>query len=246
MRWEKVLLIVSVFVFLLAVTYSAVTFYRLRFLPGPKGTHTVPEKTSPPRVAKTQGTTVRDTTTTPDSDAPSDPVNRDAVVESGGFSHPGLEESASDSANEGGAGVTDATSEYPEVPPGYPFRPFWKLPKEVQANTPPEQREPQIVLDKVLIKLWKQGDRNFVSGVYQLSTGKVYPLYPNTIYIRWAEGITDETGVKKRYASRVFGTGDVTLPQFATEADIPPGVRVIDLDSEAGRGIDPYLFLAND
>jgi hypothetical protein len=100
------------------------------------------------------------------------------------------------------------------------------------------------VLDKVLIKLWKQGNHRFISGVYEQSTGKVYPLYPNTIYVQWAEGITDETGVKKRYASNVFGTGDVTLPPFATEADIPPGVRVIDLDSEEGRGIHPYRFLA--
>ncbi len=160
----------------------------------------------------------------------------------GDFSAPSTpDKEVSTKVSDEGQTVPSAAGEFPEVPEGYPLKPIWTAPGFVRENF--SRLDERISLDKVLIKLWKQGDHNFANGCTM--NGLVYPLYPNTIYVRWKE-FEFPDGTKKRVVGGIIGRGDVKLPPRPIFEDlIPPGVRVIDLDSEEGRGIDPDEFLQN-
>ena len=96
-----------------------------------------------------------------------------------------------------------------------------------------------VLMDKVLIKLWNQGDHDFIAASIT-SSRRVYPHYPKTIYVRWKERI-DRNGVKRRYIGLAAGGGDVRLTNEQIRMGIiPPGIRVLDYDS---GGYDAYQFL---
>ena len=139
---------------------------------------------------------------------------------------------------------------FPLTPDDYALVPIWKqvIPnwkKDFFKNWPhdPLRWEKHInnfvLMDKVLIKLWNQGDHDFIAATIT-SEGRVYPQYPNTIYVQWKEKI-DKNGVKKRYIGRAGSSGDVKLTdeQMRT-GQIPAGIRVLDHDS---GGYDAYDFL---
>ncbi|MCZ6679961.1 MAG: hypothetical protein O7E52_22235 [Candidatus Poribacteria bacterium] len=136
--------------------------------------------------------------------------------------------------------ASDAASEYPRVPEGYPLIPPWKMPEGTQANISADNMNQSTLLHLVLIKLWNQGDHDFVAGVLKGSTGKVYPLYPNTLYVRWGE-VDLPDGTKKRYIRRTLGPpGSVKLStDQLINGEIPVGVKIIDMDS---GGIDATEF----
>ena len=43
------------------------------------------------------------------------------------------------------------------------------------------------LIDRVLVKLWQQGDRGIVGG--SAHNGKVYPHYDNVIYVEWKKSL---------------------------------------------------------
>ena len=101
-----------------------------------------------------------------------------------------------------------------------------------------EQISNLILIDKVLIKLWNQGDHSFIAA--DIESGRVYPHYPNTIYVRWKERV-DKNGVKSKYISFASSGGDVKLTsEQMRKGEIPPGIRVLGYDS---GGYDAYEFL---
>ena len=131
--------------------------------------------------------------------------------------------------------VSDVESEYPEVPTGYPLIPPWKT-----ANFSGGNMDQLTLMHKVLIKLWNQGGHGFVGGVIKESSGKVYPVYPNTLYVRWGE-IDLSDGTTQRYIRRTLGPPGLKLTTDQLgNGEIPPGIKVIDMDS---GGIDPQLYL---
>ena len=135
---------------------------------------------------------------------------------------------------------SDIESEYPRIPTGYPLIPPWKISTDTQANFSADSMDQLTLMHKVLIKLWNQGDQGFVAGVIKASTGKVYPLYPNTLYVRWGE-IDLPDGTTQRYIRRTLGPSGLKLTtDQLRNGEIPPGIKVIDMDS---GGIDPQLYL---
>ncbi len=116
---------------------------------------------------------------------------------------------------------------YPKVPEDFPGD--YGRPGEVNwayANHPSSE-----LIIRVLIKLWTEGERNFLGG----STGpggKVYPHYYDTVYV----------GIEKTENGRVTHTKSGPFVDFDVD-DIdnpPPHIRILDLFTS---GIDPYQYL---
>ncbi len=123
---------------------------------------------------------------------------------------------------------------YPELPPDYPGAEdpkFWTYQRTVKNE----------LMERVCIKLWKQGKRTHGAS---FENGLVYPIYPNTLIIKWK---TEETpfGTRK-VARRAKGSPETEDFQRSfrvsppTEDDIPSYITVIDFED---AGIDPYDFL---
>ena len=121
---------------------------------------------------------------------------------------------------------------YPEVPEDYPARPTWERAR-YDTFSQDTRRELEL-LDRVLIKLWKQGERGYRGG--STDNGKVYPHYKNTAYVRYR---TTESG--RRYIASYKGDPAIRIsPEQLRSGELPSYIRVLDIDSE---GIDPYQFL---
>ena len=117
---------------------------------------------------------------------------------------------------------------YPEIPEGFPFDNPWDVPT---TNATFE------LMHRVQIKLWNEGKRP--EGM-TWEKGRVYPIYPNTIYVEW-DYFEAEDGSMERYISEVTaGTLSLQAEALLDEGIVPPGVTVYKY-SEAG--IDPYSYL---
>ncbi len=124
---------------------------------------------------------------------------------------------------------------YPKLPPDWPRQNIWDvLERDYKDGYAAIEHE---LIQRVLVKLWKQGKQTDSAIV---EDGKVYPLYTDTIYIRWAES-EDEDGTPYRYVSEVLC--HQSLAHYDEDIDrgiMPSGIKVIEQD---GAGIDPYSFL---
>ena len=62
---------------------------------------------------------------------------------------------------------------------------------------------------RVLIKLWNQGDHGFINGAFRDNDSKVYPLYPDVVYVKWGYAVTHDEGgnpTPYRYIATSMGT----------------------------------------
>ncbi len=123
---------------------------------------------------------------------------------------------------------------FPAVPLDYPndMIPTWVY------NTESMSRDHEL-MHRVLIKLWNQGDKS-VSGAV-MKRGLVYPLYPNTTYVKYRE-VELPDGTVRRFissASGARGTNPI-IPPGGSIPVLPEGVTAIDMDN---AGINPYEFL---
>ena len=70
----------------------------------------------------------------------------------------------------------------------------------------------------------------------------VLPLYPNTVYVKWA--YTEEPdGTITRYASEIASGPDVPISvhdAISEEGTVPFGIKELDPDNNR---IDPFTFL---
>ena len=124
--------------------------------------------------------------------------------------------------------------ERPQVPPDIPFAVVWLRPEKKAVSIDElTQRE---LLGLVLVKKWKEGDRDFV-GV-SMDDGKVYLYYPNVVYVKWEDTQLPD-GTITKYASEISG-GDSTISDQVMDGILPLGVQVLDMDAS---GIDPYVYL---
>ena len=127
---------------------------------------------------------------------------------------------------------------YPEIPSDYPEQDAWDA-IEALYLTDPESARRQELMERVCIKLWQQGF-HAEGVVYKSKTGLIYPLYPNTAYIKW-DVWEEEDGTLSRYPARVMGGPGVGgYEEDFAEGIIPPHITVIDYEE---AGIDPYQFL---
>ena len=90
---------------------------------------------------------------------------------------------------------------YPEVPVDYPKA---MIPTWIKYNG--QQSRDFELQDRVLIKLWNQGDHD-VGGAF-MANGLVYPLYPNTAYVTYDSTEMPDGTVRRfiRSASGPLGT----------------------------------------
>lgn len=125
---------------------------------------------------------------------------------------------------------------YPEIPADYPenlIPPWAGHQNDLYGYAPGNER-----LDRVLIKLWNQGDKSFTGG--STANGKVYPHYPNTAYVRYKE-IPLSTGTVHRQVTRIKGGPDIApFADQIWEGIPPPHIRLIDMDKS---GYNPDTFL---
>ncbi len=138
-------------------------------------------------------------------------------------------------------------ADFPEVPEGFPLTPVW-----ADNRFPNYQKGDMLdheTISRVLIKLWNQGDHDFVNGVLDYNNGRVYPLYPDTLYVSWKEDVVDTPEGPRpiRYPGFVLGTHDrhFTLEElyfYGVEASFPE-VNFVDKHT---AGIDPETFLTDD
>lgn len=123
---------------------------------------------------------------------------------------------------------------YPEVPSSFIEAlgiPIWLQGEYVKSSM--KSRRNFELLDRVLIKLWNEGDRDVIGAVFE--NGKVYPTYRDVIYL--TEKIeTGPDGIIRVHRSGLSGQPVQLIPKKV----IPEGMRII--DRETG-GINPYQFL---
>lgn len=128
---------------------------------------------------------------------------------------------------------------YPEVPADFPFEIIWNNPR--YQNFTQNLRIELELTKRVLVKLWKQGDRDFDGGAVQ--DGKVYPYYHNTVYIAWDEQEGTD-GTTHQFISVIMAPPSLGLTREQRKqirSGSPPShIRILDLDF---TGIDPYQFL---
>ena len=130
---------------------------------------------------------------------------------------------------------------YPEVPASFPNDVIWSdALKNLRERWSDERLKNLELMHRVLIKLWTQGYR---ASSATMDDGKMYPLFPNTVYVRWEEYVEDD-GTISREATRIKGPGDIPDSVLDALGDgiVPPGIKIPSLDED---WIDPYEFLTN-
>ncbi len=128
--------------------------------------------------------------------------------------------------------------DFKTTPDGYPLTPYWDYPENEQNDWSYDHK----LIDHVLVKLWRQGARDFAGGSIDHDTHKVRAHYLNTLYVEWKE-VEHPEGGRVEMITRALGAGDVNWDR-RDPFDLPPaGVRLIDINSTEGRGIDPFTFL---
>ena len=129
--------------------------------------------------------------------------------------------------------------DFKTTPEGFPLTPYWDYPEDRQANWSYDHK----LVCHVLVKLWRQGVQNFEGGSIDGESGKVRPHYTNTLYVKMREILVD--GEKRPFIETCIGPAGGWRKE--TPFDFPPpSVRLIDLNSTEGQGIDPYTFLTSE
>ena len=117
--------------------------------------------------------------------------------------------------------------------------PIWIRNPNFEA-APDHAQRPFELMDRVLIKLWKQGHPNITGASISMKDGKVYPHYANTAYIQYEE-VTTPDGVVHRFVTKIKGGPDIArFSKQIRDNNTPAHIKLIDYDS---AGIDPYIFL---
>lgn len=132
-------------------------------------------------------------------------------------------------------------SDFPEIPEGFPEdlakAVVWKFFPNYQKGDMPDHE----MIYRVLIKLWNQGDHDFVNGSYETEYQRVYPLYHDVVYVEWAEQETPDGLVI--YPASTLGTGR-WKPTASTLFDpLPTDITFIAFED---AGIDPQTFLTDE
>ena len=129
---------------------------------------------------------------------------------------------------------------YPEVPQDFIEKhgnPVWLRPTDKLSTLLKRDLE---LIERVQIKKWIDGDRDFKGGVYE--GGKIYLNYPDPFYVRYRE-VTFPTGKHLRYISSALSGQKLPIsPEEIIEGKMPQGVTLIDMDSP-DVGIDPFEYL---
>ncbi len=140
-------------------------------------------------------------------------------------------------------GESNLINDFPEVPEGFPsdLIPVWvHLPNYQKGDMYGHE-----LMYRVLIKLWNQGDHDFVNGIYSHNNGRVYPLCNDVLYVEWDDEVVNGKTIRFPVAT----TGAMEYP-FTIEEQITgsyltkyPGLKFVDWHQ---AGYDPETFLSAD
>lgn len=179
-------------------------------------------------------------------------TNETDVSENTEKPHNTVNEIASEYVNDGEASDMRVSAfglgPFPAVPPDYPRSVFWNNPLYSIENPliPANRHKDLEIISRVLLKLWKEGERNIFGGT--IENDKVYPLYRNTAYVSYTERTLPDGNVF-RYISRIKGRQEVKdavrtvqHPDFSNIffKTLPDNMRILEIDS---TGINPYEYL---
>ena len=122
----------------------------------------------------------------------------------------------------------------PDIPPDFPRQHVWdSLERSSLARIGHE------LINRVLIKYWNQGKKTG-AGVRSGKNGRVYPLFKDTVYVKWAED-ENEDGSIYRYVSRYLCHGSLADYEESVENGTQPSwLKVVPYED---GGVDPYSFL---
>ena len=126
--------------------------------------------------------------------------------------------------------------EYPQVPDDYPFTPVWLRSEEEKSQIPQVIFENLVLMDRAMIKLWEEGDRDFVGA--HLANGIFYPKYPDVAYVEWDEYEKPDGTIDKRIINVI--AADEEIMKQIHNGETPPGIRIVDVE-EAGIDINEFL-----
>ena len=113
----------------------------------------------------------------------------------------------------------EPVEEYPAVPEGYPeyLKPVW-LEDYFDENL----HAKHVIMYRVAIELWNQGERGFVNIIIDDHTGKVYLLYPDVLYVSWTDSPDEDElgphGEPMKFLSRHLHPNDQVARQFIGDA----------------------------
>ena len=94
-------------------------------------------------------------------------------------------------------------------------------------------------MHRVLIKLWNQG-KKAEGAVLDSDNGRVYPMYKDTVYIKWSKD-ENEDGSVDRYIGRYGCHPSLKDYRDSVENGTQPSwIKVVTM---AEGGINPYSFL---
>ncbi|MDE0043914.1 MAG: hypothetical protein OXT74_17865 [Candidatus Poribacteria bacterium] len=140
--------------------------------------------------------------------------------------------------------------DFPPIPEGY----LDDNPKPVWLDIPGYRKGDMTNhenIARVLIKLWNQGERGFRGGFMNHSNNRVYPLYPDVLYVEWADRVIDNQDgnppVTFRSIAASAGTEDrdFELEDFTVggwESKFP-GLKFVEFKD---AGYNPATFLSDE
>lgn len=118
--------------------------------------------------------------------------------------------------------------EYPEIPEDFPGKENIEWGKDSAGIE---------IINRVLIKLWTEGEKNFRGGSTYKS--KVYPHYNDTIYVKFRYAKNADGEIIGRSSHKKSGP-HVDWSAVKDWSNPPPHIRILDLETS---GIDPYQYL---
>lgn len=119
----------------------------------------------------------------------------------------------------------------------------WSEDRRMGLESDPDRLRNFELIDRVLIKLWEQGERNFAGGTLRNNNGRVYPIYFNTAYVSYRELVKLDGTIHRYIGGFLPGPGFPRLThneRMSGDFVLPPDARILDMDE---AGIDPYSFL---
>lgn len=134
---------------------------------------------------------------------------------------------------------------YPEIPEGYPLLASWTRLEEFQEKFSDNIWKELELMDRVLIKLFNEGDTSFQGGI--VNNNLVLPIYPNVAYVRLEEDQTEDWAEDGNLIEIDSKSSRILAGSGVSEADKekirsgekPPGIEIRSFSD----GINPYTFL---
>ena len=148
-----------------------------------------------------------------------------------------------------GEETAEEKGDFPPIPEGFLENnapPVWTSVPGYQKGDMPEHEK----LYRVLIKLWNQGEHGFHGGSYDSKLGKVYPLYPDVVYVTWYEATQYDVDGNPIGTYKSIGSGLGMQHYQFTPVDFMtgnwktkyPGLKILDKNTS---GYNPEVFLTD-